>query len=242
MNFTQWIGKLGLEQESFEIIKLEHDYPGISLGYDSNRDIWTIAYNNKQWDQFHLIHKLGYIWLWKKHKVLEFMKKKSLKDCVIKELKSFYGTIIDAISYFTLANMDLDFKKKYLDYELKRLLHTYKGRFPPNHPILMKIQLYIFCYLKYTSLFPDFIRKDFPGTILYFLFNIENQIMEASKKDLYPLTREIFHNLREVLGKFDSIKNSNNHNDIIDYLIQICDILPYWNREYLIEQFSHYYQ
>lgn len=236
----QWIDKLELE-EKFEIIKREN-YPGISLNYNSKDNIWAITYDHKYYDQFQLIHKLGYIWLWKKYGILDFMKKQPYRNYVIRELKRFYGVILDAISYFTLAEMDLDFKKEYIDYEIKRLLHGYKGRFPQNHPILDKIKLYIFCYLKYTNLFPESIRKDLGTVILLSLANIQTQIMEDSKKGKYPLTREIFINLMKLLGKFDPIKNSENHRDIIDYVIQICDVLPYWNREYLIEQFSYYYQ
>lgn len=239
MNFTQWIGKLELE-ESFEIIKKEN-YQGISLGYDLNTNIWLITYDSKKHDIFRLIHKLGYVWLWKKHRILDFMKKGPLKK-VKEEFHFLYCYIIDTIVNFYLINMDLTFKKELFTYELKRLSHTWNGTFPSEYSLIQKIWVYISAYLTYFNLFPESFQKYYGPTISLFLSNAQTQIMENSKKDLYPLTRETFNNLRKILRKFDSIKNSESHRDIIDYIIQICDTLPYWKREYLIEQFSHYYQ
>ena len=237
--FTQWMDKLGLQEENFHVIQ-KKDYPGVSLSYGPKIDAWTIIYN-EDWDKYHLIHKLGYVWLFKKYGILESMKKKGITHGPIKELNEIYDTIMDAISYFTLADMDLLFKRDLLDHEVKELRRAYAGIIPPHVPILTKIQLYIFCYLKYFKLFPEHIQEDFTATILYFLKNIQNQIIEDSNKGPFPLTKEIFLQLHDILDDFDPIKNTDKHGDILDYTIQIATLFPYWSEEIVIEQFNSYY-
>ncbi|GAH43923.1 unnamed protein product, partial [marine sediment metagenome] len=211
-----------------------------------NTNMWTITYDEK-WDQFHLIHKLGYIWLWKKCNHLDFIKKKWFtkeywtNGFVIKELREFEGTVMDAISYFTLADMDLDFRKEYIDYHLNLMLHAYNGHIPDHTPTKNRIQLYVYTYLIIFYFFPDFIRYKHEIIFDYLINNLQKQIMEGSRKEEYPLTREIFNDLRTVLNDFDSVMKSRNYRDVIDFSLQIADVFPYWNREYLIKQFNVFY-
>lgn len=223
MDFVQWRSKLGLQQESFRIID-KKGYPVISLIYNQEIKLWTIIYDSEQRDIFHLNHKLGFIWLWKRYGVLDSIKKDPYCSPIKKELLGILSTILDAISYFTLADMDLDFKKELLDYVLRNLLRAYNGRFPSQTEMIIKKKIYIFAYLKYFNLFPEDIRQDFIGTIVYSLANLQNQIIEDSEKTPYPLTRETFVELHNILDRFDSIKNSESYEDVMDYVIRIAEV------------------
>lgn len=238
MNFLQWTNKLGLQEESFEIIR-KKSHPGISLNYNSNTNMWTITYS-EDWDKFHLIHKLGYIWLWKRYNVLDFVKKYRGNVVIIEDLRSFYNIVMDYISYFTLANMDLDFKKEYVDYQLNLFLRAYNGRFPDHTPTITKIYVYVSSYLVHLYFFPDSIREKHENKFNYLINNLQKQTMAGSRKEEYPLTREIFNDLRMVLNDFDSVMKSRNYNDIINYSLQLAKALPYWEEEFLTEQFSYY--
>jgi len=236
----QWINKLGLKDEIFIFIEID-SHPGISLSYDYNKKGWVIIYTNK-WDNFHLIHKLGYVWLFKKYGILEKVKKKNFSRCIIKELNEFQDTIMDAISYLTLSDIDLSYKEVLIKQEIKELKRAYDGSLPHDIPIYTKIQLYILCYLKYFKLFPEPIQEGFTSLILYFLKNMQSQIIESSNEGPHPLTKEIFLQLHDILNDFDSIKNSESYQDILNYTCKIALLFPYWNKETIIEQFNSIYR
>ncbi len=221
MNFIQWRSKLGLEEEGFILVK-EKDFPGVCLNYDKEKELWRIRYDGERWGGFHLIHKLGFIWLWKKWGVLDSIKTNYFSNHLKPEVRTYVDTIMDAIAYFALAEMDRDFRTKLVDYELNNLLRVWKGsiRFPPNTSFIDKIGLYTYTYLKYSYFFPKAIGNIYLDKMTSVLDNIKKLIIKST-----PSMEKMFIDLHTHLGKFDTIKESESYEDILDYSNHLFEIV-----------------
>ncbi len=228
----KWIRKLNLESENIEFYKRKK-FPGVGMGYDFTTDTWQINYAtiNKS---HHTIHKLGHLWFYKKLNIMNIVKKNiAINEGEIDaKIGLPFGLILDTIINRKLFNMDKSFRSLDInDYVKAFQTSFYKGT-RTEVPTYFKTCYYIEQYLIYNYLYPEELKQEFSNKILYELFVRQNEIIEESDS----FTKKVFRQVNKQLRKFDSIKDSENLVDITNYIIELYEQLPYWDRDYLKEQ------
>ena len=217
---TKWITLLSLEEEPIKIV-IEHKdgYAGINLYYNSNLNSWFIVNNGL--DDYHVLHKLGYIWYWKKMGILEKQKSTwSNKDSIYCLVES---CIMDNIVFYNFCNMDRGFKDFWLNFTIENCKHWYNGSSWYKELPKMLYQ-YVVNYLNYFFVLPGQNQKELSNYILYELDKRRSEIVEKSQIKHVFFSKREFILLHKLLRKFDLILGFKDYKRVEQYIFQLHDI------------------
>lgn len=217
---TKWIKLLSLESEPIKIITEHKDgYAGIKLIFNNYANSWFIINNGL--DDYHLIHKLGYIWFWKRMGYLEY-KKSTWNDqtnlyCLTE------SCIMDNIVFYYFCNMDQGFNEFWLNFTIEECKHWYNGG-SWYKPLPNMLYQYIVNYLNYFYVVPEELQNELSNYILYELDIRRSEILEKSENNHVKFTKKDFIYLHKILRKFNTILGSKDYKNIETYIFQLHDI------------------
>ena len=235
--FLKWIKKLGIEDQNIKVFQRK-EFTAVGMGYIPKDDVWIIDIGARL-KNHHVIHKMGYLWVYKKFNIINIVKKNIAINSEKRDFKVKYpfSLVFDAIIYRNLFNMNKEFLNTFINEYLEVFQTSFYKGFPKVYPTLFKVCSYIEQYLMYNYLYPKSVVKANSNNILYELLARQKEIIETSDE----FDKKVFRNINKVLRKFDKIKDAGTLTEIKDYTIELFEKLPYWDREYLIEQFSLLY-
>ncbi len=186
----KWIKLLSLENEPIRlVIEQKEGYAGITLRFDNYANSWIIGISMVL-NEYHAIHKLGYIWYWKKLGILEH-KKSTWNDqtnlyCLIE------SCIMDNIVFYNFCNMDKDFKDFWFTFTIEECKHWYNGRSWYKELPKMLYQ-YIVNYLNYFYTWPEELQNKYSNYILYELDKRRAEILEKCQNKNVLFTKREFY-------------------------------------------------
>lgn len=216
---VKWIDNLGLQKENIKVIKESgiDGYAGIKVYYDHNIDYWIIKYSLGL-DLNHVLHKLGYIWIWKITFVLDRIKKNwRNKDNIFVLAES---CVLDNVVFSRFCNMDVDFKEFWLNYTIEECKHWYNGRSWYKSLPNMLYQ-YIVNYLNYNFVWPEELRNKYSDFIMVELLKRRSEILEKSQIESVYFTKKDLRILDRILRKFVIIIDSMDYRRIEGYILQL---------------------
>lgn len=211
----KWIKLLSLEDIPIQIIH-EHESGSVRTRFHYEKGCWFISTNGCL-DDHTLLHKLGYLWNWKRMGVFEEQKEWKKKDAIHCLVES---CIMDNIIWYQFYNMDIDFKAWWLGDTIKYTKHWYCGGTWYSALPLMFFT-YISHYLRYFYVLPGENQNELSNYILYELDKRRAEILEKCQISHINFTKKDFRLLHKLLRKFNKILNFNTYTDIEDYLTKI---------------------
>jgi hypothetical protein len=220
---TKWIEKLGLQQENI-IIKHESidGYARITLRYYETNNIWIIGLP-VGFDIKHIIHKLGYIWIWNNTGVLSNIKKAWKSNSYILSLAE--SCVIDNIVFYRFCNMDQEFKDFWFDFLLNELTFFYNGA-SWDKDLPNMIYRYIVNYFNWNYILPKSLQNKFSNYIMYNLIKRKEEILEKAQINNVNYSLKDFRRLHQLLRMFENIRESNDYSQIQGFINQVLFYFP----------------
>jgi len=217
---TKWITLLSLEEEPVKIV-IEHKsgYAGIKLHFDNYLNSWVVTNNGL--DDYWILHKLGYLWYWKKMGIIE--KQKTTwrdKDAIYCLVES---CIMDNIVFYYFCNMDRGFNDFWIDFTVKEGERWYNGASWYKELPNMLYQ-YVVNYLNYFYVLPGDLQNKLTLYILVELNKRRLEILEKCQNNNVLFTNREFILLHKLLRKFNLVLGVKNYRSIVQYIFQLYDI------------------
>ena len=212
----KWIKRLSLEDEPIKIIhEHKNGYAGITLRFNNEINSWVISENglSDQW----ILHKLGYIWFWKKMGCLERQKTTWNDQSNLYCLAS--SSVMDNIVFYHFCNMDKDFYDFWIGYTTNELKYWYKGA-SWDKPYPDTIYRYITEYLNYFYVISGDIVQNNSNHIMQILLARRKEILEKAQERTNRGKKD-FMILNKLLRSFDKILKSNNYRSIESYILKL---------------------
>ena len=171
------------------------------------------------------IHKLGYLWIWKKSGIIDEIKRNwDNRGNLIHLVES---CVFDAIIENQFSLMDDDFKQKlnYLrgGYSFDSFNHWYKMT-KDTIELPRLLYMYISQYLSFCYNIPDWRQNIYLKNMLYRLLKIRFLILEKSQIKHVFFSKRDFILLHKLLRKFDLILGFKDYKRIEQYIFQLHDI------------------
>lgn len=208
---SEWIKKLGLQEEPIEITPYE-DKRNTILHYDPRKQAWFIKYP-KVMGSFMAIHKLGYLWLYRKMGVMEEKRSWLLQS---EEYSYCESIVLDTILHYKF--MEMDPKYRHLWYQT----HTYNNSKLMNLEELDFSELvygYLWYYVQYYFLYSPAYQERYERSMISRLKRF-HEVIQSYTNNKYP-----FSKLHELLDSFQSLLNAQNYSEIEGY---ISNLLPFF--------------
>ena len=213
----KWISLLSLEDETITILDEHKDgYCGVHLYYNNKIGTWFIAVIGIL-DEHELLHKLGYLWIWKKLGVYEKRKNMSPNFKIFGTAES---CVMDNIIYYYFCNMDKEFNDYWINDTVKECTHWYVGSSWYLELPDMLYQ-YITHYLSYFYVLPGENQNELSNYILYELSKRRSEILEKCQNKHVNFTKREFRLLHKLLRKFNKTLNFNTYTDLEKYLLRV---------------------
>lgn len=221
----EWIERLNLESENIEIIAdfSKDGYAGIYLRYNQELDKWIISYTSI-FESYHIIHKLGYLWLWKKLGVLSAIKERYYK--YPKEYHIILSAIMDNIVFHRFCKMDNDFKKFLFNFTINEAKYFYNGA-SWNHPFYSMYYRYVVQYLTYNYIWDQDLRNKYSNYIMVELLKRQNELIEKAEIEKILFNKGDIRKLNGILRCFEPILDCEEYPVIFDYIMDIYSLIYY---------------
>jgi len=240
-----------LISENFKIL----DSNECSIYWDRKKNFFILEINRNQID-YYLIHEFGHVFLSKiiqypyfikftseiekiNQRIGNFFKKNPMADIedLPKELREFrvihdYSNgILDCFVNYNAFIKKQKYYNFYINY-IKEILNSGKIGFRPGKlRILLPSYINFYLEFNYNILKKD--RSQNQKIIEYFLNGLKNVIVNSKK---FKLTQ--FDSLNKILDDYVKIKNSTDHEIIINFIQNILLKLTLWGEKILKEKLA----
>ena len=216
----KWISLLSLEDETITVLDDHRSgYCGVHLYYNKIEGSWFITVVGNL-DKHELLHKLGYLWIWKKLGVYEKRKNTTVNS---KFLGSAESCIMDNIIFYQFCNMDKEFNEYWIGDTIKECKHWYVGSSWYLELPDMLYQYVVNC-LNYFFVLPGQNQKELSNYILYELDKRRAEMLEKCQNKPVNFTKKEFRLLHKLLRKFDLILGFKDYRSVEQFIFQLHDI------------------